>query len=85
MEIQAISSKTETPDTPAAGAERFLSQVRLFLAFRKAAGRDTVRDEFLLDTLAEMNQRLYGRAKTAVEVFPAPQIVAEFEHRLEGF
>jgi hypothetical protein len=85
MQIQTISSNLDTVETPAAGAERFLSQIRLFLTFKKAAGKDTAREEFLLDSLDEMHQRLYGKARTAVEVFPAAQIVPEFEHQMHGF
>jgi hypothetical protein len=84
MDIQTIVSNPETAETPAANAERFLQQVRLFLSFRKAAGQDTAREEFLLDTLAEMNQRLYGKG-TVVDVFPAPQIAPELEYQIHGF
>jgi len=83
MEIQTLGSKPETVETPVASAERCLSQIRLFLTFRKAAGQETARDEFLLDTLAEMNHRLYGKG-AAVEVFPASQAVPEFESQVQG-
>ncbi len=63
---------------------RFLSQIRLFLAFKKGAGKDTEREEFLLETLAEMHQTL-SRQRTPVEVFRIPQIANPASYEIQAF
>jgi len=80
---QNVTFKPEIVETDSTNAARFLSQIRLFLAFKKAAGENIAGQEFLLDTLAEMHQRLYGR-KPVTTTFDMPQTACSFDHQLEA-
>jgi hypothetical protein len=71
-------------DNSTPSGERFLANIRLFLAFKKGAGQNTIREEFLLESLVEMHQRLYGR-RTAAEFAVTPQIKRQFEHEIPGY
>jgi hypothetical protein len=77
-------STIEFDDGSTRSGERFLANIRLFLAFKKGAGQNTIREEFLLESLMEMHQRLYGR-RTAAEFAMAPRINVGFEQEMQGY
>ena len=78
---QNSAFKAEIVETDATNADRFLSQIRLFLAFKKAAGENIAEQESLLDTLAGMHQRLYGQKRVAGS-FDMPQTARSFGHQM---
>jgi hypothetical protein len=83
VQDQKIHFKLETAEGEVSNGERFLSNIRLFLAFKKAAGENTTRQEFLLDELAEMQRRLYGQ-RAAREAVRIPHVPRSFGQQIEG-
>ena len=79
---QNLAFKSAIVETDSNNADRFLSQIRLFLAFKKAAGENIAEQEFLLDTLAEMQQRLYG-PKPVTTSFDMPQVARSVGHQAD--
>ena len=74
MQNPATFSEIDITADSRDSGDRFLSQIRLFLAFKKGAGQDTEREEFLLDCVAEMRQNV-SRQRTPIEVFSVAHII----------
>jgi hypothetical protein len=84
MQAAKAPSNTKLENSAVNSGERFLASIRLFLAFKRGSGQDTIRDEFLLDSLVEMRERLYGR-KEPSEVVSASQIHIGFGQEILGY